>query len=96
METIPIGKNVIKNLSKIGLKPNEFTLFCLITYFNTDSREMPTQDELGEMIGLSERQIKQIIADLKRKGFLIVNRKKSITYDFSPLLNMANHLELLA
>lgn len=95
IESIPIPKNVIRNMGKIGLKANEFALYSLImSYLRVGVDEMPNQKELGSLMGLSERQVKQIISDLKEKGFLSVTRNKGSHYDFSGLLNKANSVHI--
>lgn len=93
-DTVGIPKAILKNFNKLGIKSNEWSLYCLISYLETEGIEVPPQDELGEMIGLSERQVKQIISDLKRKGLLSVNRKKSSNrYNFKGLIDKALSLE---
>lgn len=93
-DVVGIPKAIIKNFSKLGIKSNEWSLYCLISYIETEGMDMPTQQELGSMLGLSERQVKQIIADLKKKGFLSVKRKQSKSvYNFKGLLDTAMSLE---
>jgi Mn-dependent DtxR family transcriptional regulator len=88
-------KTIIRNFGRLGIKPNEWSLYCIISYLATERKEMPPQDEIGHMLGLSERQVKQIIADLKKKGLLSVDRTKKARnkYNFKGLIDKAKQLD---
>ncbi len=95
-DTISVPKLILKNFKEIGIKPNEWSFYCLISYLQADGQEIPSQPELGAMMGLSERQIKNIIADLKSKSLLTVKRAKKgngPVYDFKPLFQKAVDIE---
>ncbi|WP_336784129.1 hypothetical protein [Paenibacillus illinoisensis] len=95
-DTISVPKLILKNFKEIGIKPNEWSFYCLISYLQADGQEIPSQPELGAMMGLSERQIKNIIADLKNKDMLTVKRARKGSgpvYDFDPLFRKAIDIE---
>jgi DNA-binding MarR family transcriptional regulator len=93
LDSVELPKFIIKNFTKIGIKANEWHLFSLISCLEEEGAEIPPQDELAVMMGLSERQLKQIVASLKKKGLLRVNRgKNGKKYDFKPLLDKAYQL----
>ncbi|MNV25184.1 hypothetical protein D3C71_1162730 [compost metagenome] len=95
-DTIKVPKLILKNFKEIGIKPNEWSFYCLISYLQAEGQEIPSQPELGAMMGLSERQVKNIIADLKNRGLLKVKRAmkgKGPVYDFKPLFQKALDIE---
>jgi DNA replication protein DnaD len=93
-DTIDLPRFIIKNLNKIGIKSNEFQLFSLIYCLEAEGEFHPSQETLAEMMGLSERQLKQIISSLKGKGLLEVKRAKSkTTYNFKPMIDKAYNIQ---
>lgn len=93
-DTVGLPKLVIKNFHKIGLKPNEWYFYSFISYLESERKPIPPQEELAEMLGFSERQLKEIVASLKRKGLLQVNRNKNKKkYNFKPLIDRAKRAE---
>lgn len=94
LETVSLPKVIIKNFTKIGIKANEWQLFSLISLLESEGKVIPPQEELAKMMGLSERQLKQIVFALKNKGLLLVSRNKnSSRYNFNPLLEKAKEIE---
>lgn len=70
VELVGVPKLIIKNFQKIKLKANEWYFYCYIQYLESENIPIPPQEKLAEMLGFSERQLKEIIANLKRKGLL--------------------------
>lgn len=97
-QTVEVPKLIIKNFRELGIRPNEWQLISLLCYLESEGKTIPSQDELAEMMGLTERPFKQIIASLKSKGLLEVKRQRKAPtkYNFKPLLDRALQLEQMS
>lgn len=95
-EAIGFPKSLLKNYIKIGIKPNEWSLYCLIETLQKEGKEIPHQAELAEMLDMSTRNVQVMIADLKNKGLLetkVIKRENRTIYNFKPMIDMANRYE---
>lgn len=94
---VPFPKYLVRNYTKLGVKPSEWSFYCQIQYLYEEGLEIPSQAEIGQMMGLTERAVKYLISDLRNKGFLNVRsreKKNGTMYDFQPLLNKAREFEM--
>lgn len=95
LNTVSLPKILLKNFRKIGLTPDEMFLYLIIKYLKSEGEPIPSQPELAEMMGVSERKLKYIIASLKDKNLLFVNKRKGVMhYNFEPIVWKLKELEL--
>jgi len=95
-DQITVPYQFITTAFLIGMKPNEWTVFSLIESINKEGRVMPSVKELGQIIGLSERQLHMILTDMREKNYLEVIKKgkKNVGYDFSPFKKQIRIVQL--
>jgi DNA replication protein DnaD len=89
---LELSKELVLNYPKIGLKPNEWSFFCLIETLQSDNKEIPNQVELAKMMDMTPRNIQIIISELKAKGLLktkVIRKENKTIYDFSVLKERA-------
>lgn len=84
---VSVSYTMLTTALALGVKANEWLIICLIESMNNEEIPVPSIEKMGEMVGLSDRQVYQIIKSLKSKGFLVTKKEeaKVTTYDFSPL-----------
>ena len=76
---------LIMNIKKLGLNPDELFLYLFVSHLQSQEEEIPSQSVLADLMGFSERKLKYIIADLKDKELLTINRRKGMEYNFEGL-----------